>query len=52
MIMMCIILVYIIKSKLYIYNIKMNLITGDSHSTAIVFNNSIHVLCSGVALKD
>jgi hypothetical protein len=29
----------------------MNLITGDSHSNTICFNNSIHVLCSGGSAK-
>ena len=29
----------------------MNLITGDSHSNLINFNNSIHILCSGGSAK-
>jgi len=29
----------------------MNLITGDSHSNNIIFNNSIHILCSGGSAK-
>ena len=29
----------------------MNLITGDSHSNYIYFNNSIHILCSGGSAK-
>jgi hypothetical protein len=29
----------------------MNLITGDSHSQPICFNNSIHILCSGGSAK-
>jgi hypothetical protein len=29
----------------------MNLITGDSHSQTICFNNSIHILCSGGSAK-
>lgn len=29
----------------------MNLITGDSHSNNISFNNSIHILCSGGSAK-
>ncbi len=29
----------------------MNLITGDSHSNEIFFNNSTHILCSGGSAK-
>lgn len=29
----------------------MNLITGDSHSNSIYFNNSIHILCSAGSAK-